>query len=184
MNSTTLNCSAFCPTWRFGFSNQTVKCRLPPVLVPRFDLCLGQAERLCDASPICHRQVLLAAELPLEERELCLRESCPPSTGLFRLPGDVLVRRGLGRPAARVRAVRRCDVQGVPVRRRRSQRRSRILLGVVTWETENSYFVFSVRAWGDLHHRVWVSFFVYEIDHKVDFFFFTGGLFLFYILLV
>lgn len=58
---------------------------LPPVLVPRLHLRLGEVERVGHVAPVRHRQVLLAAELPLQEGQLRVREGRPPAPRLAAL---------------------------------------------------------------------------------------------------
>jgi len=54
----------------------------PAVLVPCFDLCVGEAERCCQLHPVLHAQILLTLEAALELRQLVISER---SAGFTRL---------------------------------------------------------------------------------------------------
>lgn len=55
---------------------------LPSVLVPRFDLGLGERQGVGHVASICHAQIFLTAKLSLEVSELSMGERSPPSSGL------------------------------------------------------------------------------------------------------
>lgn len=57
---------------------------LPPVLVPGFDLGVGQVEGGCQVHAVLHAQVLLPLEAPLQLVELMVREGRPCFAGLLR----------------------------------------------------------------------------------------------------
>ena len=64
--------------WSFSAS---LSRRVPSVLVPGFDLGLGECECVCHLCPVRHRQVLLHSEPPLQEGQLAVTEGRPPPAG-------------------------------------------------------------------------------------------------------
>lgn len=55
---------------------------LPSVLVPRFDLGLGERQGVGHVASVCHAQILLTAKLSLQVSELGMGERGSPSSGL------------------------------------------------------------------------------------------------------
>lgn len=84
---------------------------LPSVLVPRFDLGLGEGQGVGHVASIRHAQIFLAAKLSLQVGELGMGERGPPSSGLP----------AVGRAAARSAGLAR---RGRCRRRRESRRRA------------------------------------------------------------
>lgn len=63
----------------------------PPILVPRLDLGLAETQRVGHVTAVRHAQVLLAAELALQVRQLSVCEggAAPARLAARALPGAV-----------------------------------------------------------------------------------------------
>ena len=64
--------------------SRNISLCLPTVLVPSLDLSLSKAETFRHVGSICDAQVLLTAELSLEELQLGVREGRPSTSQLLR----------------------------------------------------------------------------------------------------
>lgn len=64
--------------------------RLPSVLVPGLDLCVGQVESRGQVHAVLHAEVFLSLEAPLELVELVVGEGCPGFARLFRAHGGAV----------------------------------------------------------------------------------------------